>query len=152
VVCGVISARPGEGRTTWISLLGQAASQCGFRVLTIGTVRDSDPANGNGEPLPTSEWDPNNPNGMALTTHVLSTPALVTEQLMGSNPQPFVHIPLPGWVWNLERRKEWQIALNQWSRIENIVILVELPAANAPEAVLLAENLPNVIWLTRSGK
>jgi protein involved in polysaccharide export with SLBB domain len=76
---------------------------------------------------------------------------VVTEQLTGSDPQPFVHIPLPGWVWNLERRKEWQTALNQWSRIENIVILIELPPASAPEAVLLSENLPNLIWLTRSG-
>jgi len=151
LVCGMISARPGEGRTTWISLLAQAASQCGFRVLTIGTLPNSE---GNGEDPHNRclDGDPNYPNGMALTTHVLSTPALVTEQLTGSNPQPFVHIPLPGWVWNLERRKEWQTALNQWSRIENIVILVELPPALSSEAVLLAENLPNLIWLTRNGK
>jgi len=154
LVCGMISARPREGRTTWISLLAQAASQCGFRVLTIGTLANSEPANGDGEDFHDrrQDGDPNSPNGMALTTHVLSTPTLVTEQLTGSNPQPFVHIPLPGWVWNLERRKEWQTALNQWSRIENIVILVELPPASTSEAVLLAENLPNLIWLTRSGK
>jgi protein involved in polysaccharide export with SLBB domain len=58
---------------------------------------------------------------------------------------------MPGWVWNLERRKEWQCALNQWSKIENVVILVELPPACVPEAVLLGENLPNLLWLTGSG-
>jgi len=58
-----------------------------------------------------------------------------------------VHIPLPGWVWNLERRKQWQEALKHWREIENVVILVELPPASEPEAVLLAEGLPNVLWL-----
>jgi Mrp family chromosome partitioning ATPase len=63
-----------------------------------------------------------------------------------------VHIPLPGWVWNLDRRKQWKAALDQWQQIDNVVILVELPPASSPEAVLLAENLPNLIWLTESGK
>jgi hypothetical protein len=58
---------------------------------------------------------------------------------------------LPGWVWNLERRKQWQAALGQWRAIENIVILVELPPASEPESVLLAQNLPNLIWLSDRG-
>jgi protein involved in polysaccharide export with SLBB domain len=75
----------------------------------------------------------------------------VTQQLTGDDPQPMVHIPLPGWVWNLERRKQWQSALHEWRQIENIVILVELPPASEPEAVLLAQNLPNLIWLSDTG-
>jgi protein involved in polysaccharide export with SLBB domain len=63
-----------------------------------------------------------------------------------------VHIPLPGWVWSLERRKQWQSALKQWRDIENIVILVELPPACEPEAVLLAENIPNIVWLADGTK
>jgi len=63
-----------------------------------------------------------------------------------------VHIPLPGWVWDLDRRKQWQSALHHWSQIDDIVILVELPPANEAEAVLLAENLPNLVWLADSGK
>src|SRR5688572_23008054 len=89
---------------------------------------------------------------MAVANNVLSTPTEVTEKLTGDNPQPLVHIPLPGWVWSLERRKQWQSALKQWRNIENIVILVELPPACDPEAVLLAENIPNVIWLSDGGK
>jgi protein involved in polysaccharide export with SLBB domain len=46
---------------------------------------------------------------------------------------------------------QWQGALKQWRSIENIVILVELPPATQPEAVLLAQNLPNLIWLADSG-
>jgi Mrp family chromosome partitioning ATPase len=33
-----------------------------------------------------------------------------------------------------------------------MVLLVELPPASVPEAVLLAENLPQLIWLVDSGK
>lgn len=89
---------------------------------------------------------------LAIQQNVLASPGEVAQKLMGPEPQPIVHIPLPGWVWNLERRKQWQAALRDWSQIENVVILVELPPANKPEAVLLAENLPNLVWLTASGE
>lgn len=88
----------------------------------------------------------------AMTASALFTPAQVTEKLMGPETDPLVHIPLPGWTWNLERRKQWQGALNVWRKIENVVILVELPPASVPEAVLLASNLPNILWLAESGK
>lgn len=165
LVCGITSSANGEGRSTWISLLAEAASLTGFRVLTIAT-----------KPSPAQEEAPRrtelpqnvpdteqtyyeHPNGerpiaqdSALVPNALKTPAAVTEQLTGPDPQPMVHIPLPGWVWNLERRKEWRDALEQWRRIDNLVILVELPPGDAPEAVLLGSNLPNLIWLTSSGK
>jgi hypothetical protein len=85
-----------------------------------------------------------------LTPNVLASPSQVTE-LTGPNSRPVVHIPLPGWVWNLERRKQWRDALNQWRQIDNLVIFVELPPASVPEAVLLGANLPNLLWLTDSG-
>lgn len=178
LICGITSAGPGEGRSTWVNLLAKAAGQCGFRVLTIGTVEVADEetikncteqaqqetegaepgnaqANGhqprshphgkNGE-----DYDPTETT--ALMTRILSAPSQVTQQLTGHDPQQFVHIPLPGWVWNLERRKQWQGALAQWKRIAHVVIFVELPPASMPETVLLAMRLPNVIWLSRSGK
>ena len=153
LVCGVTSASQKEGRSTWVNMLAQAASECGFRVLTVATLSPNSPAEAarlhgpNGRPHGTIEDGENT----ALTTNVLSTPMEVTQQLTGDDPQPMVHIPLPGWVWNLERRKQWQAALRQWRSIENIVILVELPPATQPEAVLLAQNLPNLIWLSDSG-
>ncbi len=88
----------------------------------------------------------------ALAASALFTPAMVTEKLMGPETDPLVHIPLPGWTWNLERRKQWQGALNIWRKIDNVVILVELPPASMPESVLLASNLPNLLWLVESGK
>lgn len=172
LICGITSAGHGEGRSTWVNLLSKAAGQCGFRVLTIGTVQAADeemlkncsPEHENGEPMePSHEQANGHPRAndgsdfdptatTALMTRILTTPSQVTQQLTGHDPQQFVHIPLPGWVWNLERRKQWQGALSQWKRIENVVIFVELPPASMPETVLLATKLPNVIWLSRSGK
>ncbi|HVV01437.1 MAG TPA: polysaccharide biosynthesis/export family protein, partial [Verrucomicrobiae bacterium] len=178
LVCGITSSSTKEGRSTWISLLAEAASLTGFRVLTIATKpspthvspdepfeesmgesafdlrvpanngkakKAEPPANGNQHSAAAQ-------NGSALAANVLTSPSKVTEQLTGPNSQPVVHIPLPGWVWNLERRKQWREALNHWRSIDNLVILVELPPADVAEAVLLGSNLPNLVWLTHSGK
>jgi protein involved in polysaccharide export with SLBB domain len=156
LVCGITSSEGGEGRSTWVGLLAEAASLTGFRVLTIATrptpthvkadhqIADESPPEEPPGPV-------GNPPSNSLTTSVLSSPAQVTEKLTGPNSQPVVNIPLPGWVWNLERRKQWREALNQWRRIDNLVIFVELPPASKPEAVLLGSNLPNMLWLTQSG-
>ncbi len=148
LICGITSSVQGEGRSTWVKLLGEAASLTGFRVLTIATLpsptnlelRDENPVP---NPAPVSSH--------ALTTNVLTSPTLVTEQLIGPDSPPVVHIPLPGWVWNLERRKQWREALAHWLTIDNLVILVELPPAGVAEAVLLGSNLPNLLWLADSG-
>jgi protein involved in polysaccharide export with SLBB domain/capsular polysaccharide biosynthesis protein len=176
LVCGITSSEQGEGRSTWIKLLAEAASMTGFRVLTIATRPSpthfasdenttgllserqmSEPSDANGHSTEANGFNHSNhsPNGngsQALATNVLTSPAKVTEQLTGPNSQPVVHIPLPGWVWNLERRKQWREALNHWRKIDNLVILVELPPACVPEAVLLGSNLPNLVWLSDSGK
>jgi protein involved in polysaccharide export with SLBB domain/capsular polysaccharide biosynthesis protein len=177
LVCGITSSEAGEGRSTWIKLLAEAASMTGFRVLTIATrpspthfSSDEEPAGllseeqqmnesseANGHTTEASGFNqskhPANGNGsQALASNVLTSPAKVTEQLTGPNSQPVVHIPLPGWVWNLERRKQWREALNHWRSIDNLVILVELPPACVAEAVLLGSNLPNLVWLADSGK
>jgi len=166
-VCGITSSESGEGRSTWIRLLADEASQRGFRVLTIiarpperngkaiaeqngKAIVDAGPvANG---PADLEALVTTNGNGALVAAHVLSTPDEVKQKLIGPNPEPVVEIPLPGWVWNLERRKQWQAALRNWSQIDNIALLVELPPASLPETVLLAENLPNVIWLVDGEK
>ncbi len=186
LVCGITSSDRGEGRSTWVHLLAEAASKRGFRVLTIvarppedGEVEEGGPMNNpdsvmddlGGEPLNDHATEPvaaapmngsfstevstktaEPKPGSALVSNVLNSPSEVTQRLVGPNSQPVVQIPLPGWVWNLERRKQWQAALRHWSQIDNIAILVELPPASMPEAVLLAENLPNLVWLADGNK
>lgn len=175
LVCGFTSSRRGEGRSLWVQTMAEAANRCGFRVLTITTQpspageelkqvggRDAAPPyqpvpEGQGAALATNP--PASPPGLpvvingkpaALAANVLASPAEITQRLTAQDSPPLVHIPLPGWVWNLERRKEWMEALRHWSSLENVVILVELPPASAPEAVLLAQNLPNLVWLADS--
>lgn len=172
LVCGVTSSEAGEGRSTWIKLLAEAASMTGFRVLTIATkpspthfpddetgllsdaeMEQSNSTNGHSkETNGFHEENHSDNDSQALAPNVLTSPAKVTEQLTGPNSQPVVHIPLPGWVWNLQRRKQWREALNHWRKIDNLVILVELPPASVAEAVLLGSNLPNLVWLADSGK
>lgn len=169
LVCGIASSEASEGRTTWIRLLAEAASMTGFRVLTIATKPSPTHLQlTNGKPAPRKPDATKPANGKsaapaspgnghpeslttALTPSVLSAPDQVTQQLTDPNSQPMVHIPLPGWVWNLERRRQWGEALNQWKQIDNLVILVELPPSSVPESVLLGSNLPNLLWLTNSG-
>jgi protein involved in polysaccharide export with SLBB domain/capsular polysaccharide biosynthesis protein len=183
LVCGFTSSSAKEGRSTWITLLAEAASMTGFRVLTIATKSSQThaqltDANHGGNSAASQEIPKakesavkppkpgnnhvngaNGANGgngsenhsMALSTSALASPSQVTEQLTGPNSQPIVHIPLPGWVWNRERRQQWGQALEDWRKIDNLVILVELPPAGVPEAVLLGSNLPNMVWLTDSG-
>ncbi len=146
LVCGITSSEHGEGRSTWINLLVSAASQRGFRVLTV----DTRPHSTGPEAKETAKSE-NAPAPAPPATNVLAAPAEVTQQLTDPSLQPIVHIPLPGWVWNYDRRKQWQTALTHWKRIDNLVLLVELPPATEPEAVLLAENLPQVLWLAGSG-
>jgi len=130
LVCGLISAEHGEGRSTWIELLAQAASNGGFRVLTITGAGPAPAAGGAG---------------------VWTAPGQVAAQLVSANAPRVLALPLPRWDWNAERRQQWQGALATWSAIDHVAILVELPPADAPESVLLAENLSNVIWLADSG-
>ena len=162
-ICGITSSRAGDGRSTWIRLLAQAAGQCGFRVLTISATppaAKADKASVSSAPAAksgTSAKDaPTESSSREIaiinSTHALSTPADVADTLRDAEEQSVVHIPLPGWVWNLERRRQWQHAMELWRKIDNIVILVELPPASEPDSVLLSENIPNLIWLADSGR
>jgi hypothetical protein len=184
MVCGFVSSGHGEGRSTWIRLLGNAASQRGLRVLTVATrpsgseepaseaqtaenektfsqavdhalteVRTEAEARAKAEGLEVvpAEDGADQIRPETLSPNSLAFPAEVTKKFIAGE-MPSAHIPLPGWVWNLERRRQWQMALAHWRGIDNLVLLVELPPASVPESVLLAESLPQIIWLADSGK
>lgn len=161
MVCGITSAHPGDGRSTWIDLLARAAGEIGFRVLTITARPSADMVRAQTEsrsrprhlPAEAAAAQPAAPDGsVPLSTTVLAAPGQITDQLVAADGPPRVNIPLPGWVWSLERRKQWGAALEAWRNIDNVVIFVELPPASHPETVLLAENVPNLLWLVDSGK
>lgn len=156
LVCGITSSGAGEGRSTWVKLLAQAASERGFRVLTITTQPGGAASAIDAEVVGADSASPGTiivggEHAPVLTSDVLASPGLIIEQLTRNDAPPRIDIPLPGWVWNLDRRKQWLNALQSWRKVDNLVILVELPPADVPEAVLLAENLPNLLWLVEGG-
>ncbi|HZZ20834.1 MAG TPA: polysaccharide biosynthesis/export family protein [Opitutaceae bacterium] len=159
MVVGITSANTSDGRTTWVNLLSSAASACGFRVLTI-TAQPSEEMNAElaknekvkARKDSAKEIPAGSDNTTSLTTSVLSTPGQIVDKLTSAECPPVVSIPLPGWVWNLERRRQWRAALEAWRAIDHVVIFVELPPASLAESVLLAENIPNLIWLCDSNK
>jgi polysaccharide biosynthesis/export protein len=140
LVCGFISARHGEGRSTWVDLLAKAARRRGDRVLVISPpVQRS-----SGEEAPVQQDD--------SSSQALVAPGNLAQQLMVPGAPPILQITLPGSTWNCEWRQRWQEALQQWNRIENLVLLVDLPPASSPEAVLLSEQIPQLIWLCARDK
>lgn len=143
LVCGFVSSTPGEGRSTWIELLAKAARRRGLQAVTVGTRQQKNgTGNGSCNEAPGTQTE--------LFTATTTSQALAVQA--ESADEMAAQIPLPGSVWNLEHRKEWQNALSRCSSMEDLVLLVELPPASAPESVLLAESLPQVIWLADSRK
>jgi protein involved in polysaccharide export with SLBB domain/capsular polysaccharide biosynthesis protein len=171
LVCGITASSSGEGRSTWIRMLADAANKCGFRVVVL-TTRPGDPASDparrtEARPAPaeaasatrfrTSRGEvkaaePVLVEETTLSDALLGDPEQAANQIFTDEGTSVVHIPLPGWVWDLDHRKEWLASINAWGSQENVVVLVELPPASTPEAVLLAQNLPNVVWLAEAGK
>jgi protein involved in polysaccharide export with SLBB domain/capsular polysaccharide biosynthesis protein/Mrp family chromosome partitioning ATPase len=142
MICGVTSARGGDGRSTWVELLARAAVHSGFRVLTITTwssfARTPELA-----PHPSSAKT----EAVTPTTGALSAPRQIADQLTDAECPSLINLPLSGRAWNWERRKQWETALEMWSAIKHVVIFVELPPASVTETVLLAENIPNLLWV-----
>jgi len=146
LVCGIISSSDGEGRSTLIQLFARAASQHGYRVLTISASPNGSLGNGSRNELGVSS------DSATVTANVLASPGDVAHRLVGPNPQVVVNISLPDWSWSVERRKQLEAALDHWRTIDNVVILVNLPPASEPQSILLAEELTNLIWITDSGR
>jgi len=138
LVCGFTSSTHGEGRSTWIRLLSDAARKQGYRVLTIATDPASDGAG--------LDVDPATPLENSLVTAMENTSDANIAPMTPSQ-NSVVRIPVPGWAWNLDRREQWRATLQQWNATDNLIVFVELPPASKAESVLLAEKVPQVIWL-----
>ena len=55
------------------------------------------------------------------------------------------------WQWTPDQRQQWQAAMAHWRTLTGVVVLIELPAVDQPETLLIAEQLPNLIWAGSSG-
>jgi capsular polysaccharide biosynthesis protein len=128
VVLGFVAANGGEGSSTWIELLARAASQRNSPVIAVTNRR---PINGSTVPLEA-----------ALDRSACVAPA----------PGVALWLIAPGdWRWDSAHRLQWAAALETWSQTKGLVVLLELNCADQPDTLLLAEQLPQLVWLSGSG-
>jgi len=139
LVCGIISSKHGEGRSTWVNLLAQAARKWGQPVLTVST--SAAPA-GAEDSAGQREEAPSRPGCKALTA-----PADFTMELMAASPHSSLHLALPDSVRSPAWREQWRDAFQKWNQHANLIVFAELPPASVEEGILLSENLSKVIWL-----
>lgn len=131
VVLGITSTEPGEGRSTWLRLLADAASDRGLRAVMVTN-------------------DPDEKGALDLS-RALDDPSLLDRMLELRSPG-WLQLACPRqWEWTLERRTAWEAALKHWLQLPKIALLVELPPAGSIAAVLLAATVPRVLWLASSG-
>lgn len=147
MVCGFTSAHAGDGRSAWVDLLARAACQSGYRVLTISTQATGKKAPARAVTTGSGASGGAVTEQIALTEEELSTPDRLLERLSSTDCPQRIDLPLSGWVWDVEHRRQWRSALELWSSVEHVVIFVELPPASATETVLLAKNIPNLVWV-----
>lgn len=126
---GFVSSSNGEGRSTWIELLARAAAQ---RHPAVLVVTNRPPANSQVLPLERALESP----GLALPesgrTLWLSFPA--------------------GWIWTAKYRQQWFLLQTNWNLKPQTTIFVEICQADDPDNLMLAESLPQLIWLADGGK
>jgi polysaccharide biosynthesis/export protein len=135
LVCGIVSSEPGEGRSTWVQLLADAARERGYKVIALdfNNAKDGSPKVETAEEPGHVEIEPQD---------LTRTAALAKRAADGDRLSPPIN-----WAWNLERRTQWQEVLEQLKTMQNVVVLFELPPASAAEATLLSENVSPLLWL-----
>ncbi|SKA93110.1 protein involved in polysaccharide export, contains SLBB domain of the beta-grasp fold [Prosthecobacter debontii] len=73
-------------------------------------------------------------------------------QHLRQSPQQVIHLVMDDtWTWTHEQRQQWQRALVSWAPARGTVILVQLASPGRPETLLVAERLPNLVWIGQSG-
>ena len=128
MVCGFVSAAPAEGCSAWMDLLARAAAQRDEKVIVV-----TNRAPVNGSTLPLAE--------------ALADPSAVS--ISPGRPQWLI-VPAD-WRWDAGRRRLWKSAFEAWRQAKGVVALVELTGVDQSETLLMAEEMPQLIWLARSG-
>ncbi len=125
ILCGIIC----ETNSFIPRLLTEAAARRGASALLISQEKSKHSID--------LEWAINNLDKTVKT---------LTEQ-----PEQILNLHLGSqWSWNTDQRKRLKEALQNWEDYGRLVIFIELSDPGAPEALLVSEDLPNLIWVARS--
>jgi protein involved in polysaccharide export with SLBB domain/capsular polysaccharide biosynthesis protein len=135
VAIAFMSACPGEGKSSVIGHLRDAARERGLPVVT---VTNAPPGGDAGRSLALAD--------------ALATPELVARRLRERPGVPLDLLFDGAWAWTLENRAKWQRAFEAWRQIPVLALLVELPSTPGFDAVLAAELMPAVVWVAASGR
>lgn len=137
LICGFISATSGEGRSTWVNLLAGAAQRYGHQVVVVSSPSMVNPADQEKARQPSNNEGRTSPTEAERRGQSLAT----------TGGAPGLQLSIPQSEWSLEWRSKWRGAIQQWKSTDNLVLLVELPPASNPHAVLLSAEVPQLIWL-----
>lgn len=130
MICGVLHASADNAASRMIRLLADAAIRRGLPCIMI-----------------TRELT----EGALTLTEAMDKPehlGRISREISG---QPCRIGMDEAWQWSPGQRQQWQSALALWRTLPGVVILIELPGVEQPEALLIAEQLPNLIWAGSSG-
>ncbi|MFZ2281570.1 MAG: SLBB domain-containing protein [Prosthecobacter sp.] len=130
MICGVLHAAEDNAASRLIGLLADAAIRRGLACITITRELTED--------------------ALTLTAAVdqPERPGKITREITD---RPYRIGMDEEWQWTPSQRQQWQAALAHWRTLPGVVILIELPAVEQPEALLIAEQLPNLLWAGSSG-
>jgi polysaccharide biosynthesis/export protein len=146
LICGFVSSAPQEGKSTLIKLLAEAASRQGYCVVTASHK------NRGLRPAANANQEPNQagvPPASAGQSVIPVVPAeSLSGQLLAETPHLPVRIGMADWMWSWQHRAQFEQALNNWSMIENLAVFVELPPYSTPAGVMMAEKVPNLLWVS----
>jgi len=128
-VCGLLTSdAPDSSRLPL--LLANAAASRGLSVIVVS----------HGSGVPTA----------APLAEAVRQPESVLRQI-GESPELVIHLVLDAeWKWTQDQRQQWQRSLSLWSQARNTVILVQLTAPSQASTLLVAERLPNLLWISQS--
>jgi protein involved in polysaccharide export with SLBB domain len=145
LVCGFTSSTSGEGKSTWIHLLAEAASRQGYSVVVAShqDVAAESMGRTNGSPAGAGPLVETNACSMTPPAH----PGELTNPVLAPASGFPVRVALADWIWNWQYRDQFEQALRNWSMIDNVAVFVELPSYSTPAGVMMAETVPNLVWL-----
>jgi protein involved in polysaccharide export with SLBB domain/capsular polysaccharide biosynthesis protein len=129
LICGLITSDDDHSHRMPM-LLANAAASRGMSVIVVSR----------GEGIPTS----------APLREVVQQPESVLRSLNETS-QLVVHLTIDdNWQWNLTQRQQWQDTMTQWAQARGTVILVQLTKPSQADTLLVAERLPNLLWIGQS--
>lgn len=129
-VCGIMHDDDAESAARMTHRLASAAVRRGLSSIAI---------------VPASE------NATLSLREALRDPEFVSNHLRQHRGEVCTLSTDETWAWTPEQRQHWWTTLAKWRSASEVVILITLPSVEQPESLLLAEKLPNLLWIGSSG-